>query len=393
MSNKWKRKDHTKCVAAGDAGQLYNGALVTPIFQTTNYVFADSQDLIDLQEGKAGGYLYSRYANPGIEAAEKRLAALENGEQALLLSSGMAATATICMTFLKAGDRLLASGSLYGGTTSLFNDILSRFGVQIDYIPLASFDQLADHLDESTRLLWFETPVNPTLGVLDIAAIANTARERGVLTVCDNTFASPINQKPLDLGVDLVMHSASKYIGGHSDVIGGAVIGCDELISPTWKTRKFLGGCMDPHAAFLVERGLKTLAVRVERHNFAAQKIAEYLDDHPKVRRVFYPGLPDSPGHTIAAKQMSGFGGMVSFEVYGGLAEAIRTIDSLELIANATSLGGVESLASLPALTSQYFQTPEERAASGISDALIRLSAGLEDVDDLCADLDQALNA
>ncbi len=392
MPGKKKQSDHTKCVAAhGDAGR-FDGAMTTPIYQTSNYRFTDSLAVRKAMEGR-GGYVYARYSNPTVEAAEEKLAALENGEQALLFASGMAATTSVCLAFLKAGDRLVAAKSLYGGTQEFFDNVLQRFGIRVDYLAPEDFTRLPAHLAEPPKLLWFETPVNPNLKILDIAPIAAGCRGKGVLTVIDNTFATPINQKPLDLGVDLVMHSASKYIGGHSDLIGGVVIGAAEHLQKIYEMRKLLGGCADPHLAFLIGRGLKTLAVRVEKHNQNAQKIAEFMQNHPRVSRVFYPGLPDAPGHEIAKKQMAGFGGMVCFAVIGGLDGAIKVIDSFKLIANAGSLGGVESMACLPALTSHFGLSAEQRQAAGISDGMIRLSVGLESPADLMADLDQALGA
>ena len=385
--------DHTKCVRSLHGPKDFDGSVITPIFQTSNFRFSKSQELIDYQEGRGHAYMYTRYGNPTAEEVEKRLADLERGEKALLFASGMAATASTCLAFLNAGDRLLASRSLYGGTINLFETILKRFGVQVNYIALEEPSRLPEFLHEPAKLLWFETPVNPTLQVLDIAAIVQAARAKGVLTVCDNTFATPINQKPLELGVDMVMHSLTKYIGGHSDLLGGAVIGSVENIKKLSQVRKYTGGVADPHLAFLAGRGLKTVAVRMERHNATAQKVAEFLKGHPLVTRTFYPGLTGSPDYAIARRQMTGFGGMVCFEIKGNLKDAMRVADSFEIILNATSLGGVESLASLPALTSQYGLSPQERAKAGISDGMIRLSVGLEDAEDLIADLDQALRA
>lgn len=393
MSGKKTRSDFTTCVEAhGDAGR-FDGAMTTPIYQTSNYRFADSQQLTEMREGRRAGYIYARYTNPTVEATEKKLAALENGERALLFASGMAATATTCLTFLSAGDRILAAKSLYGGTQVFIENVLRRFGVRVDFLALKDFANLPEHLAEPAKLLWFETPVNPTLQVLEIAPLVAACREKGVLTVIDNTFATPINQKPLNLGVDLVMHSASKYIGGHSDLIGGAVVGSAENLQKIYELRKLLGGVADPHLAFLIGRGLKTLAVRVERHNENALKIAEFLQNHRRVSRVFYPGLPASPGHETARKQMAGFGGMICFEVEGGLDAAKKIIDSFRIIVNAASLGGVESMASIPSLTSHFHQSPEQRQAAGISDGMIRLSVGLESPDELIADLQQALGA
>ena len=393
MTDKKEMSDYTKCVVSEKDETRFEGAVVTPIFQTANYRFAKSQDLIDLQEGKTKKYMYARYSNPTVEEVEQKLANLEHGERALIFASGMAASASICLTLLNAGDRLVAFESLYGGSKHLFNKILTRFGVRVDYLTMEELARLPDFLTEPTRLLWFETPVNPNLRVIKMEPIVTAARAKGVITVCDNTFATPINQKPLDWGVDLVMHSASKYLGGHSDLVGGAVVGSSENLARVYETRKFVGGVADPHAAFLINRGLKTLAIRVARQNASALQVAEFLKDHPRVTRVFYPGLPDSPDYPTAQKQMTGFGGMVCLEVEGNLDRAIKVIDSFKNIINATSLGGVESMASLPVLTSQYGHPPEVIRKAGVSESMIRLSVGLEDVVDLVADLDQALNA
>ncbi len=391
MSEKPDRSDFTRCVESTHDATRFDGAMVTPIYQTSNYRFINSQQLIDLQEGRGGRYIYARYSNPTVEAVEAKLAELERAEAAQIFSSGQAATTTICLTFLRAGDRLLASDSLYGGTTHVFNNVLSKLGIEVEYLSRDDFTHLDDFLQKPARLLWFETPVNPTLNVIDIEAVVIACRKHGVLSACDNTFATPINQKPHMLGVDMVMHSASKYIGGHSDLIGGVAAGSADNIAQIHENRKLLGGVCDPQAAFLMGRGLKTLAVRVERQNKNAETIAKHLNSHEKIRQVFYPGLSDFPGHDLAAKQMSGFGGMVAFEINGGRAEAIRVIDSFELIANAGSLGGVESMACLPVLTSHFAMTADGRRAVGIPEGLLRLSVGLEDPQEIIADLEQAL--
>ncbi len=393
MPEKPDRSDCTRCVESHHDAERFDGAMVTPIYQTSNYRFINSQELIDLQEGRGGRYIYARYSNPTVETVEARLADLERTTAAQIFSSGQAATATICLSFLRAGDRLLASNSLYGGTIQMFNNVLGKLGIKIEYLSLPEFSHLENHLERPARMLWFETPVNPTLDIIDIEAVSATCRKHGVLTVCDNTFATSINQKPHALGVDIVMHSASKYIGGHSDLIGGVAAGSADTIQQIHETRKSLGGVCDPQAAFLMGRGLKTLAVRVERHNQNARIVADHLARHGKIRQVFYPGLPDFPGHGVAKKQMHGFGGMLTVEIDGGQAAAIRVIDSFKLIANAASLGGVESMACLPALTSHFGMSADERQAVGIPEGMIRLSIGLEDPREIIADLNQALGA
>jgi cystathionine beta-lyase/cystathionine gamma-synthase len=303
----------------------------------------------------------------------------------------MAAASTLLLTCLDPGDELLCSAALYGGTFHLVNDVLRRFGIVVRF---ATLEELADPdrlLGARTRVCWIESPINPTLRCVDIRRVAQACRARGVLTVLDNTFASPINQQPHALGVDLAMQSATKYLNGHSDVTGGAVSGSRETIRRIDLTRRYLGGVMDPQAAFSLARGLKTLPVRMARHNQTALAAARFLEQDRRVRRVFYPGLASHPDHEVARSQMSGFGGMICFEVDGGLDGASRVFDRFEVIRRATSLGGVDSLVSLPVLTSHYNYSGEELARAGVTAGMVRLSVGLEDEEDVIADLDRAL--
>jgi cystathionine beta-lyase/cystathionine gamma-synthase len=344
------------------------------------------------QQGKATEkFLYSRYANPTVVVTEQKIAALDGAEAALVFASGMAAASSLLMTFLRPGDELLCSSALYGGTFHLINDVLAHFGI----VPrFATIDELAEPeglIREKTRLCWIESPINPTLRCVDVARVAAACRARGVLSVLDNTFASPINQRPLALGIDLAMQSATKYLNGHSDVTGGAVTGSAELIRRIDLTRRYLGGVMDPQAAFDLGRGLKTLPVRMARHNANGLAVARFLEQDRRVTRVFYPGLASHPDATVAARQMTGFGGMVTFEVAGGLDGAGRVFDRLQLVRRATSLGGVESLASLPVLTSHWNYSDEDLARAGVTAGMLRISVGLEDEADLIADFDQAL--
>jgi cystathionine beta-lyase/cystathionine gamma-synthase len=303
----------------------------------------------------------------------------------------MAAIATTLMTRVRAGDEVVCSAAIYGGTLHLLDDLLVKFGVTSRFV---SLDELAEPervIGANTKLVWFESPINPTLRCVDVGRIAAACRSRHVLSIIDNTFASPINQQPLALGVDLAMQSATKYLNGHSDVTGGVVSGSRTLIDPIEKTRRLVGTVMDPYPAYALGRGLKTLPIRIARHNASAQTIAEFLTTDDRVSRVFYPGLPSHPDHAIASRQMTGFGGMVCFDLHGDYSRAERLYDRLKIIKRAASLGGVESLVSMPVLTSHWGCSDAQLRNAGITKGMIRLSVGLEDVEDLIADLDQAL--
>jgi cystathionine beta-lyase/cystathionine gamma-synthase len=367
------------------------GALTTPIYETTTFVFDTAEQVREYAEGKSEKFLYSRYANPTVLAVEKTLAAIEGGETALVLSSGQSATTTALLGLLRSGDEVICSSAIYGGTLHLLTDLLPKFGLRPRFASLEELASIDRLLSDATKLVWFESPINPTLRCVDIARIAEACRARGVISVIDNTFASPVNQRPIALGVDIVMHSATKYLNGHSDVTAGALVGPVRLLEPIEKARRLVGGVLDPYAAYALGRGLKTLAVRVERHNANATAIARWLSQDRRVDRVYYPGLDSHPDHALAARQMSGFGGMVCIDLGGRLERAMRFFDRLGLIKRAASLGGIESLCSLPVLTSQWAHTPEELERAGVTQGMARLSIGLEDADDLIADLDQAL--
>jgi cystathionine beta-lyase/cystathionine gamma-synthase len=366
--------------------------LTTPIYETSTYVFDSAQEVRDYNEGRSGKFLYSRYANPTVLAVERKIAALEGAEAALVLSSGQAATTTALMGLLGGGDEVVCSAAIYGGTFHLIADLLPKFGITARFVSIDELRQPESILSPSTRLLWFESPINPTLRCVDIAAVAAACRTRGVLSVMDNTFASPINQQPLSLGVDVVMHSATKYLNGHSDVTAGALAGPAALMDKVLSARKLVGTVLDPYAAYALGRGVKTLAVRVERQNASALAIARAVEERGRVERVYYPGLESHPDHAIAARQMRGFGGMVCIDLGGGYDRAARFFDRLTIIKRAASLGGVESLCSLPILTSQWGHTDEELARAGVTPSMVRLSIGLEDPDDLLADINQALD-
>jgi cystathionine beta-lyase/cystathionine gamma-synthase len=365
--------------------------LTPPVYDATTFVFENAQEVVDYNEGRSSKYLYSRYGNPTLAGVERTLAALDLAEGGLLFSSGMGATSTLLMAHVGTGEEVVCSAAVYGGTLHLLTGVLARFGIVSRFV---SLDQLADPeavLGDRTRLLWFESPTNPTLRCVDIARVAAACRARGVLSVFDNTFASPVNQQPLGLGVDLSMQSATKYLNGHSDVIGGVVTGARRLLDPIEKARRLIGTVMDPRAAHALGRGLKTLIVRVARHNTSARAVAEFLARDPRVSAVHYPGLCSHPDHQTAARQMSGFGGMVCFDLGGRLERATRVYDRLKVIKRAASLGGVESIVSLPVHTSHWGHSDAQLADAGITPGMVRLSVGLEDPQDLIEDLDQAL--
>jgi cystathionine beta-lyase/cystathionine gamma-synthase len=381
----------TEVLHAGEGAREGATPLTTPIYATSTFVFENAAAMERYQQGGSGKYIYSRYANPTIEAAERKLAVLEGAEAAMVTSSGMAATSTALFGLLRAGDEVICSAAIYGGTLQVIANFLTRFGVQARFPTLDELSAPERLIGPKTRVLWFESPINPTLRCVDIRRVADACRARGVTSVIDNTFASPANQQPLTMGIDLVMHSATKYLNGHSDVTAGALAGSAAMLDALQAARKFFGGVLEPASAYALARGMKTLGVRMARQNATAMTIARWLESDSRVSRVFYPGLPSHPDHAVAAKQMRGFGGMVCFEVTGGYAHACRFYDRLRVVQRAASLGGTESLVSLPVLTSQYGLTDDQLAAAGVTRGMVRLSVGLEDASDLIDDLRQAL--
>jgi cystathionine beta-lyase/cystathionine gamma-synthase len=379
----------TRCVHAGELEDAH-GAPHTPIYNTTTFRFPNTAAVLDILEGRTRGAIYTRYGfNPTLFALEEKLAAIEDAEASLAFCSGMAAEAALFLTHGRGG--IVCIGDAYGGTMELIASQLPTLGVPTQLLLVPELDQLEAALAKGASLVFFETPTNPRIEVIDIGAVADVAHRRGALVAVDNTFASPVNQNPLAHGADLVVHSATKYLGGHSDVTAGAVMGPKALVEPIWNWRKNLGTAIAPESAALLLRSLRTLGVRVERQNASALAIAQAMARHPRVVRVFHPGLPDSPGHAVARRQMRGFGGMVTLELALSGAQATAVVDRLRLFALAASLGGPESLAIQPAFSTHYGLGPEERARRGIGDNMVRLSIGLEDVADLLADLDQAL--
>lgn len=379
-------------------------SLVTPISQTATYTFEDTADLCAFMDAKMWGGdaamaergEYGRYGNPTVRAVEKRLAALDNGDDALLYPTGMAAVTNVLLSILPAGSHIIFTDDCYRKTRHFCNSFLRRLGIETTQVPMGDYEALEGAIQENTRLLISESPTNPYLRVVDLERLVEVAQRHRVKTIIDATFATPVNQRPLDLGVDLVIHSGTKYLSGHNDIMAGVVIGEAGLLHALRQSQGMLGGVIDPHAAYLLERGLKSLALRVEQQNRSAQVVAEYLEQHPKIDRVWYPGLRSHPDHKVARAQMSGFGGVVSFTVAPVSGEepldtTSRLIDAMTIPYIAPSLGGVESLIEQPSLMSYYELSTEERRAIGIRDNLVRFAIGIEDVDDILADLEQAL--
>jgi cystathionine beta-lyase/cystathionine gamma-synthase len=386
------KRDHdlsTRCVHAGERRDA-EGSPHTPIYNTTTFGFRSTADLLDVVEGRRPGNLYTRYGlNPTIRSVEAKLSSLENAESALVFASGMAAEAALFFAHGRRG--IVCLGNAYGGTLQLLSDQLPLVGVPTFLLRGDEAGTLEDVLKEGPGLVFLETPTNPTMEIFDVREISRLSRSHGALVAIDNTFASPVNQQVLALGADIAVHSATKYLGGHSDLTGGALMGPKELLEPVAPWRKNLGQMMAPETAALLSRSLRTLPVRVERQNRTAQAVAEAMRDHPKVARVLYPGLPDFPQHDLARSQMSGFGGMLTLEIHGSGQDATKVVDRLELFLIAPSLGGPESLATQPMTTTHHGLTPEERRKRGITDSMIRFSIGMEAAEDLIEDLANAL--
>ena len=386
----------TASVHGGETREKFAHAITNPIAQTSTFVFenyAAIRAYIDAKKaGPAGRYEYGRYGNPTEQAATEKLVALEGAEDGLLFASGMTAATTTMLALLSAGDHLVMTSEAYKKTREFALKHLTRFGIETTLVPPDDYDAMAAAIRPNTRMFFTETPTNPRLWVVDVERVADFKEQQpDMVVVVDSTFATPLNLRPLEFGADLALHSITKYLGGHNDILGGAIAGPLALVDKVRLMHQFLGGIMDPHCAYLLIRGLKTLGVRVERHNVNGQRIAEFLEGHAKVRRVFYPGLKSHPQHELAVRQMKGFGGVVSFEVDGSQADTFRFIEALKIPYLGPSLGGVESLVYHPASLTFNDYPPDEREAMGISDQLVRLAVGIEDADDLIADLDQAL--
>ncbi len=385
------RRDSTISVHGGEDRHRKNAPLTTEIVQASVFALRGTDELERYAQGKSDAYLYSRYANPTVRVAERKLAELENGEDCVITASGMAAQMSTGLAVCQAGDEIVSMLDVYGGTLKLFRDVLSRCGIKTRFVPYHELDRIDSYINKRTRMMFLETPTNPTLRCVDIEHLARIGKKRRLFVVVDNTFATPVLQKPLSLGADAVCHSITKYLGGHSDVTAGAVVGAKKWMDQIRHTTIYTGGCLDPNTAYLTIRGMKTLQVRVERACNNAFDVAEFLKGHSKVERVYYPGLIEAEGHEAAVRQMRDFGMMVSFDIRGGRNAARKFIDSLQLWYLAASLGGVESTVSYPVLASHVGLDKKTLQLLGVSPATVRLSVGIEDSADLVADLDQAL--
>ena len=382
----------TRAVHGGERDHHEDHALATPIHQTSTFWFDDSAQLREYAEGRLIRDEYGRYSNPTWRAVERKICDLEGAESTVLSGSGMASATTTFLALLERGDHLVLTNDCYRRTRQFIQQVLSKLEVMATVIEPADTIALKDAIRDNTRLFFTESPTNPYLRVIDLPEAARVCHERGVKVIVDSTFASPVNHAPLADGADLVVHSATKYLGGHNDLIAGVVAGPVEIVDPVRALTGVMGGILDPHAAWLLLRGLKTLGLRMERHNGNGLAVARWLEAHPKVRRVWYPGLESHPDFKVATRLMRGFAGVVTFEVEGDLDATIRFTDGCRLPYIAPSLGGVESLVEMPVLMSYWDYSKEERLAYGITDSLVRLSCGIEDVDDLIADLDGALS-
>lgn len=381
----------TDAVHCGEKTWL--GSVTTPIAFSSTFVFKDMKEVLAYGQSQAPHYEYGRYGNPTREAAEKKLAALEGAERCVLFDSGMSAVTATILSLCEQGKHLVITDDAYKQTLSFVTKVAPRFGISSTVVPMGNYRALEDAIRDNTVMIISESPTNPYLNIADVDEVVRIARHRGVLSVIDATFATPYNQRPLGQGVDIVIHSATKYLSGHNDVLGGAVLGSAAVTEPIYQWRRVTGGIVDPMSCYLLIRGLKTFGLRMDRLNRTAQQVAEFLSRHPRVRRVYYPGLASHRHHEIARRQMRGFGAVVTFEIDGGLEEALGFMDRLRLCLLAPSLGGPETLITHPATMSYYKETREQRYQLGIIDEMIRLSVGLEDPQDIIEDLERGLGA
>ena len=381
----------TLTVWGGEDEYLLDRATQVPVVHSVSFGYDDLDEWLAVALGQAPGHIYGRNTNPTVDVFEEKVRLLEGGEAATSASTGMAVISNTLHALLRPGKRVVSVKDTYGGTTKVFTDFLPEYGVEVELCDTEDFESIESSVSKGCDLLYLETPTNPTLKVLDLERLSAAGRAQGAVVVVDNTFATPINQNPLDLGADLVVHSATKFLGGHADALGGVVVGSRELVDEVYGYREINGATLHPMAAYLLLRGMKTLHLRITRQNESAQRIAEFLEEHPKVARVNYPGLSSHPHHEIAARQMRGFGGMLSFSLGDDLEVVRKFIPRLRLAHAAANLGSVETIVGPPATTSHVEVPVEERAALGIPEGLIRYSTGIEDPDDLIADLESAL--
>lgn len=391
MNNKKQHQD-TLCIHAGRDKSDHKGALSTPIYQSSTFIFDSAEQGAARFAGEEPGYIYSRLGNPTVAELEQKVAALEKMEAAAATATGMAAVSGAVLSFLQAGDHVIVSRAIYGCSFALFNHQLPKFGIKVSFVDMTEPLELQQALQANTKMVFAETPINPNLVVLDLAMISEFCQNNGLISVVDNTFLSPILQNPADFGIDIVLHSATKFLNGHGDVVAGLIVSNQENIATIKSTvLKDIGGTMSPNDAWLILRGLKTLPIRMARHCQSAQTVAEYLEQHPRIKQVFYPGLPSHSGHQFLNGQMRGAGGVIGFELDASLQQSRGFINATQLFSIAVSLGDAESLIQHPASMTHSPYTAEERAVAGISDGLIRISVGLEQVQDLIADIDQAI--
>jgi methionine-gamma-lyase len=383
---------YTLAVHAGEDRAENFGAMSVPIYTASIFAFSDAETGAAIHNHEKEGYFYGRLGNPTQSALEKAIAELENGEGALAFASGMAAISASLLTVVKSGDHIVALDSMYSTTTYFLKHLAENFGIETSFIDATDAENYAKAIQPNTKVFWIETPSNPLVRITDISAVTKIAREKDITTIADNTFATPYNQRPLELGVDIVIHSATKYLGGHSDLTAGLMVGKKEIVEKArLQTTKLYGGNIAPQVAWLVLRGIKTLALRMERHNENAYALANMLSKHPKVKSVFYPGLESHQNYDVVRRQMKGFGGMIGFDV-GGIEEGKTLVNNLKVCTLATSLGGVETILQHSASMTHAGLSPDERLKAGVTDGMIRFSVGIEDVQDLIADLENALD-
>ncbi len=383
----------TRAVWSGEQGERWVGATQVPVALSVSFAYKTVEEWLEVALGKRAGHIYGRNTNPTVAAFEDKVRDLEGAEWATSFASGMAAISNTLFTLLSPGDRVVSIKDTYGGTNKLFVEFLPRFQIEVSLCDTTDHTAIEVAVARGCKVLYLESPTNPTIKIVDIARLAEAAHRQGALVVVDNTFATPINQRPLQLGSDLVVHSATKFLGGHADALGGVVCGPMDLVNRIYHFREINGACLEPMSAYLLLRGMKTLHLRVRQQNENALQIARFLESHPRVAKVFYPGLETHENHQIARRQMAGFGGVLSFALRGGFETVKSFLPRLRYANLAANLGAVETVAGPPATTSHVESTPEERAASGIPEALIRYSVGIEDVEDLIGDLRQALDS
>lgn len=390
-----KDKKHgisTKSIHAGEIRYNEYGSITTPIVQSSTFIFKDIEEIKKLAQGDLDRYEYGRYGNPTQFAAERKLAEIEEAEDAVLFSSGMSAITTSLFALLTSGDHIIITDDAYKRTLDFCQTCLDRYNIECTVVKMCDYSAIEKAIKRNTRIFFSESPTNPYLNIMDLKRLMNIFKGKDILVISDSTFATPYNQKPLEYGVNLIIHSGTKYLGGHNDLLSGVVLGKKELTTTIREYLKITGGVIDPNSAYLLIRGLKTFEIRMKRINENGQIVAEYLENHPKVKKVYYPGLPSHPHHNVAKEQMKGFGGVVTFEVEDNTEYVLDFLSKLDIINIGPSLGGVESLITHPATISYYNRTKEERLALGIKDGLIRLAVGVENAEDIINDIDQALS-